>query len=57
MAKLSFDDWKKSVNNEIVRQMGMEADDLPDYTYRDCYDDGVSPKTAATRAIKNAREY
>ncbi len=55
-AKVPFDTWRASVDYWVVAQTGMYADDLPDCPYRDWYDDGISPKTAAKRAIRNAKE-
>jgi hypothetical protein len=57
MNKQSFEVWMTKVDNEIAsRCMGMTSADLPDVCYRDWYDDGVSPKSAAGRAIKSAQE-
>lgn len=32
------------------------ADDLPDFCYRDAYDDNATPAQAARAAIQNARD-
>jgi len=50
----SFAAWKMAVNAEIGRRAGLSADDLPDCCYRDWYEDGVSPKSAAGRALREA---
>ncbi len=55
--KATFEEWKKLVDKEVIARTGMSADDLPDYAYRDCYDDGVSPKNTAARAIRNAKDF
>lgn len=54
--KLSFDDWMKLVDFHIARMLsGLTSDDLPDYLYRDAYDDGHIPHTVARRAIRAAK--
>ena len=55
--KKTYEEWFKEVNAEIIRQTGFSADDLPDYCYKDAYDDGKSPKSTAKAVIKNAKEY
>lgn len=56
MVKKSFEAWKKAVDAEILRRTGMTSDDLEDYSYRDCYDNGVSPKNAAAGAIRRSKD-
>jgi hypothetical protein len=56
MAKRSFDEWKKLVNEWLLIMVGMTADDLPDIDYYNMWSDGVSPKNAASKAKKNAFE-
>ncbi len=55
--KMPFDEWMQHVAWHINNMSGYLPDDLPDYCYRDAYDDGKSPKTTAKAAIKNAKEY
>ena len=54
--KISFEDWMKEVNKEVESAVGMSANDLPDYCYRDAYDDGKSPKSVAKAAIRSSNE-
>lgn len=54
--EMTFEEWKVSVNFWVRRDHGLDLDDLPDCPYRDWYDDGISPLTAAKRAIKLAKE-
>ena len=54
--RLSFEAWKYVVNTHIQRLAGLDADDLPDFGYRDAYDDGATPLATAKRAIKAAQE-
>lgn len=53
---MTFEEWKVSVNFWVRREVGLDVDDLPDCPYRDWYESGVRPRTAASRAIKNAKE-
>ena len=48
--------WKAQVDREILAKCGMHADDLDDWCYRSDYEDGVTPKRCAARAIRNAKE-
>jgi hypothetical protein len=50
----SFDSWMARVDEAIVRRVGVCSSDLPDFTYRDLYDQGVTPEEAADAAIENA---
>ena len=56
MAK-TFDQWMQEVNRAVEHLVGLSADDLPDWNYRDAYDDGASPSSAARQAIRAARDY
>jgi len=51
----TFDQWMREVKAEISKS-GLHADDLPDVPYKDWYDDRVSVKSAAKRAIRNAMD-
>lgn len=53
---IEFENWMKLVDNYIVQVIGLTSADLPDCCYRDWYDDGVSPKSAAKRAMRSATE-
>lgn len=56
--KLSFTEWMKQVDAKIEKRVGfgIVSADLPDYCYRDEYDDGTTPAQAASAAIRNAKE-
>jgi len=56
MARLSFEQWKKLVDENIVTRCGMTSDDLDDWCYVDDYEDGMSPSRSAARAIRNAKD-
>lgn len=52
----TFESWIKQVDAEISRRVGLGYMDLPDIDYGGMFEDGVSPKTAAGRAIRNAMD-
>jgi hypothetical protein len=56
-AKKTFEEWMVEVNKVVETKVGLGTDDLPDCCYRDWYDNGVSVKSAAARAIRSAKEY
>ena len=52
----TFEAWLTAVDCEIAsRVMGMTSSDLPDCCYAQWFEDGVSVKSAAARAIRNAK--
>lgn len=51
-----FRDWMGAVDRAVSARVGLSAADLPDCPYRDWFDDGVTPQTAARRAVKRAQE-
>jgi hypothetical protein len=54
-ARDSFEQWMVKVSAAIGKKAGgLDADDLPDFCYRDAYDDGSTPAQAARAAIKAA---
>lgn len=52
----TFEQWMDLVNQNVESKLGLSTADLPDCCYRDRYEDGASPKQAASRAIRNARD-
>ena len=52
--KMTFEQWMQLVDKEINNLTGLSSSDLVDCCYRDWYDDGVNPRAAARRAIKNS---
>ena len=54
--KLSFEEWLRRVDEQIEAACYLSYQDLPDCPYRDWYEDGVSPRAAAKRAIKGLYE-
>ena len=52
---LTFETWEKAVDREVANRLcGLGKDDLPDCPYREWYDDGVTPNSAARMAIARA---
>ena len=55
--KLDFAAWMNAVDSIIsARFMGLTTADLPDCCYGDWYDEGLSPRSAAARAVRMAKE-
>lgn len=54
--KPTFDEWLRAVDEQCWRRGGMALSDLPDIDYRVMYEHGVSPRNAASRALRNAGE-
>ena len=48
---MDFKQWKREVNKVVVNRIGMGCNDMPDVSYRDWYDDGMSPEEAADEAV------
>ena len=55
--KLTFEEWMKKVDSIIEARTGMTHMDLPDWSYAQAHEDGVTALSAASRAIKAARDF
>ena len=53
--KLDFNEWMRQVDREVESRAGVSYQDLPDWGFRDAYEDGMSPKAAAGRCIRAAK--
>lgn len=51
----TFEQWFAKVKAEVAL-MGFHVLDLPDCPFYDWYEDGISPKAAAKKCLRNARE-
>ncbi|KKL76298.1 hypothetical protein LCGC14_2046270 [marine sediment metagenome] len=51
--KITFEEYKKAIDNFLLRKVGLSSDDLPDICYRDNYDMNVSVARTARQAIEN----
>lgn len=49
-----FNKWMAEANGHVLRLTGVSIYELPDCTFRDWFDDGVSPKEAAEYALEEA---
>lgn len=56
MAKKNFEQWLKDVNESVRKRTGLDLFDLPDCPYRDWFEDGMRPASAAAKAIRMAME-
>lgn len=57
MPRRSFTDWKREVNEYLIRLCGLDADCLPDVDYYSYYEQKTTPERAARKAIRIAKEY
>lgn len=52
---MEFYAWMKMVDERIAAELGgLDSGDIDDWNYRDAYNDGVDPTTAALEALENA---
>jgi hypothetical protein len=51
-ALLSFEAWMRLVDRELLMKCGMDSRDLADCSYLEWYEDGDSPKAAASKALR-----
>lgn len=54
--RVSFEEWKVQVNHIVEGLAGLSCDDLPDVDYYSWYEEHLTPKAAARRAIRTAQE-
>jgi hypothetical protein len=54
---LAFEAWMKKVDQACEARFGISIHDLPDYCFRDAFDDGETPARTALDAIRAARDY
>lgn len=52
--KIGFDFWMVLVDRAVTQISALSVGDLPDCCFADWYDDGMSPRTAARKAIRAA---
>lgn len=56
MPRLTFQLWMEEVDRHCVEMTGLNSEDFPDVDYQSWYQEGFSPKEAAKKCIRNARE-
>ena len=49
---MTFEQWMRQVDDLTWQQAGCGTNDLPNASYRDWYEDGLSPDEAAERAVE-----
>lgn len=52
--KVSFEAWMRAVDAACEAKCGLSVHDLEDVAFADWYEDGVSAKSAALRAIRSS---
>lgn len=50
--KVTFEQWMQAVDNILEHEIEVSHDDLADQPYYVWFEEGVSPKVAAKRAMK-----
>lgn len=53
---LTFDEWMHKVDKECWNLAGCSIHDLPDVCLADWHENGMSPASAAKKAIKSSKE-
>ena len=48
---LTFEQWMDSVDQAVDDSIGCSVYDLPDFAFRDAYDDGRTPEAVAREVI------
>lgn len=55
VSKLSFEEWLREVDREVIRRTGLDREALPDVDYSGMYASGLSAGSAALRVIRNVK--
>ena len=53
----AFRSWMRRVDQLLVDSLGLDSQDLVDRCWRDMFDDGVSPREAASDIINNPYDF
>jgi hypothetical protein len=54
MNKITFEEWMKKVDVAVESIAGCSVHDLPDFCFRDAYDDGRNPASVARETLVEA---
>ena len=57
VSEAAFTAWMAEVDKHILNAVGMDHNDLPDWRYRDAFEEGMAPVKAAKRAVKAAEGF
>lgn len=49
---MSYTEWKQQVDKELVKEIGLTSDDLPDWRFFDAFEEGQEPKEVAMELIQ-----
>ena len=52
---IDFKAYMKNVDAALIAACGMDSDCLPDYKYYDAFDNDVTPKKCALKALEYSR--
>jgi len=52
--KRSFKDFKSAINTILEEEVGLSCNDLPDYCYRDNYDNGITVEQTVSDSLDSA---
>lgn len=44
--EMTFEQWKQQVNLLLIKEFGVDADELPDHLWHDDFSDGLTPEEA-----------
>jgi uncharacterized protein (DUF924 family) len=56
MARKTFTNWLNDVDGHITRLCDMNIDDLPDFAYREAYENGATALQTARAAVRTAHD-
>lgn len=54
--RMTFEQWKREVDNALERRLGLISDDLPDWDYWTHYNEGFDPKEAVEFLLEEMSE-
>lgn len=52
---MEYKEWKCEVNKALIKKIGLSTDDLPDYMYRDAFDNGMTIDEVVREVSAQAR--
>ncbi len=54
---VTFQGWLAQVSELIAGAMGLALDDLPDQSYRDWFEDGMTPRQGAQAVVEQLEQW
>lgn len=52
-----FAEWMREVDRQLYQYTGFSSEDLEDFTYRDMFEDGLSPEECVAEWFYHHHEY